>query len=165
MNRINQVVCALFAGVWMLPLAAQQFAYPAKGQTADQQKKDEYECYQWATQQSGFDPQKAAQQPAPPPQQQAAAPARGGRVKGAAKGAAAGSVVGHVGDVDSTDATRAGAAVGAMKGGAEQRKQRGAQQQAAAQQQQAATQQQQSGQANFQKARTACLEGRGYTVK
>jgi hypothetical protein len=164
MNRIKQVVCALLAGVWVLPLAAQQFVYPAKGQTADQQKKDEYECYQWATQQSGFDPQKAAQQPAPPPQQQAAAPASGGRLKGAAKGAAAGSVVGHVGDVDSTDATRAGAAVGAMKGGAQQRKQRAAQQQAAAQQQQTATQQQ-GGQANFQKARTACLEGRGYTIK
>ena len=165
MNRIKQVVCALLVGVWVLPLAAQQFVYPAKGQTADQQKKDEYECYQWATQQSGFDPQKASQQPAPPPQQQAAQPASGGAVKGAVKGAAVGSVVGHVGDVDSTDATRAGAAVGAMRGASQQRKQRAAQQQAAAQQQQAATQQQQGGQANFQKARTACLEGRGYTVK
>src|SRR5204863_3404444 len=146
----------LLAAVWVLPLAAQQYVYPAKGQTADQQKKDEYECYEWATQQSGFDPEKAAQQPAPPPQQQAAAPTGGGRARGAARGAAVGSVVGHVGDVDSTDAVRAGAAVGAMKGGAEQRHRRAAQQEAAAQQTQAATQQQQGGQANFQKARAAC---------
>src|SRR3954468_17833950 len=115
MNRIKQVVCALLVGVWVYPLAAQQVVYPAKGQTADQQKKDEYECYDWAAKQSGFDPTKAAPQAAPPPQQQAAAkPASGGRVRGAAKGAAVGSVVGHVGDVDSTDATKAGAAVGAM---------------------------------------------------
>ena len=164
MNQIRRVVCALFAGVWALPLAAQQYVYPAKGQTADQQKKDEYECYQWATQQTGFDPAKASQQATSPPQQ-AAKPQSGGRIKGAAKGAAAGSVVGHVGDVDSTDATRAGAAVGAMKGGAQQRKQRAAQQQAATQQQQAAAPQQQGSQANYQKARTACLEGRGYTIK
>ena len=35
---------------------AQQVVYPAKGQTADQQKKDESECYTWAVQQTGFDP-------------------------------------------------------------------------------------------------------------
>ena len=163
MNRIKQVVCALVVGVWAYPLAAQQVVYPAKGQTADQQKKDEYECYDWATKQSGFDPTKAAPQAAPPQQQAAAKPASGGRVRGAAKGAAVGSVVGHVGDVDSTDATKAGAAVGAMKGGAEQRKQRAAQQQQ--QQQQAAAKPQQAGEANYLKARAACLEGRGYTVQ
>jgi len=43
--------------------------------------------------------------------------------------------------------------------------QRSANRKAAAQQQQAAGQQQQAGQASFQKARSACLEGRGYTVK
>ena len=35
----------------------------------------------------------------------------------------------------------------------------------AQQQQQAATQQDQAGMAAYQKARAACLEGRGYTVK
>src|SRR5438105_819999 len=35
----------------------------------------------------------------------------------------------------------------------------------AQQQQQTATQQQQAGQSGFQKARSACLEGRGYSVK
>ena len=51
------VLCAA-AGVF-----AQQIVYPAKGQTPDQQKKDESECYTWAVQQTGFDPAK------PPPAQ------------------------------------------------------------------------------------------------
>ena len=45
---------------------AQQFVYPAKGQSPQQQKSDEAACYSWAVQQSGFDPAH------PPPQQQAA---------------------------------------------------------------------------------------------
>jgi hypothetical protein len=32
--------------------------YPAKGQSKDQQSKDEYACHQWAVQQTGFDPSK-----------------------------------------------------------------------------------------------------------
>ena len=62
--------------LWMLALsaalvsqaAAQQFVYPAKGQSPQQQKSDEAECYTWAVQQSGVDPAK------PQPQPQAAAP-------------------------------------------------------------------------------------------
>ena len=30
--------------------------FPAKGQTAQQQASDEYECHRWAVTQSGFDP-------------------------------------------------------------------------------------------------------------
>ena len=30
--------------------------YPSKGQTKDQQAKDEKECYQWAGEQTGIDP-------------------------------------------------------------------------------------------------------------
>src|SRR5881409_1397560 len=36
--------------------------YPSKGQTPDQQQKDEQECYNWAAQQTGFDPVAAKQQ-------------------------------------------------------------------------------------------------------
>ncbi len=39
-------------------------AYPARGQSADQQARDRYECHSWAVGQSGFDP--AAAQSAPP---------------------------------------------------------------------------------------------------
>jgi len=39
-------------------------AYPAKGQTAEQQSKDEGECYAWAKQQTGIDPAAVASAPA-----------------------------------------------------------------------------------------------------
>lgn len=139
---------------------AQTYVYPAKGQSAEQQQKDVADCKTWATQQTGFDPSKpapvaAASAPAPAP-----AP-KGGRVRGAA----AGATVAAITDNDVGDA----AAVGAIVGGSSQRRaqrQAGAQQQAAAQQQQAAASQQQAtSQANYAKAQSACLEGRGYTVK
>jgi hypothetical protein len=79
-------------------VAAAPVIYPANGQTAEQQSKDEGECQAWAKQNTGIDPLAiagTASQPAPvgaaPP------PAESGqRVKGAAKGAAAGAVVGAV---------------------------------------------------------------------
>ena len=138
----------------MPPAFAQQFVYPAKGQSAQQQKKDEAECHSWAVKQSGFDPAK------PPPPQQAAQPPTtatgttpGAGVRGAARGAVVGGIMGDAG---------AGAAAGAVAARGQSRRQNAA---AAQQQQQAATQQQQAGQAGFQKARSACLEGRGYSVK
>jgi hypothetical protein len=134
---------------------AQQFVYPAKGQSPQQQKKDEGECHVWAVQQSKYDPAN------PPPQTAAAAPPTtatgttpGAGVRGAARGAVVGEVVG--GDAGT------GAAVGAAAARGQSRRQNAAQ---ANQQQQAAAQQQQAGQAGYQKARAVCLEGRGYTVK
>ena len=35
------------------------FIYPQKGQSAEQQDKDKYECYNWAKTNSGFDPMAA----------------------------------------------------------------------------------------------------------
>lgn len=43
--------------------AQQQFVYPQKGQSAEHQKKDEYECHSWAMKQTGFNPTQAAQAP------------------------------------------------------------------------------------------------------
>ncbi len=130
--------------------AQQQFIYPAKGQSAEQQKKDEYECHQWAVQQTGFDPTKPASTPSTAPPKAA---------KGSAvKGAVAGAVVGEV----ASDNAGAGAAAGAVAGRAASRSQAAAQ---AQQQQQAAAQQTQQQQATYTRARAACLEGRGYTVK
>ncbi|AHL76951.1 hypothetical protein CH92_18440 [Stutzerimonas stutzeri] len=39
-------------------------AYPASGQSAEQQSRDRYECHTWSVSQSGFDP--ATAQSAPP---------------------------------------------------------------------------------------------------
>jgi len=140
-----------FAGA----VSAQQYVYPAKGQSPQQQKSDEAACQQWAVQQTGFDPAK------PQPQQQAAKPPTtatgttpGAGVRGAARGAVVGEVVGGN--------AGAGAAAGAAAARAQSRRQNAAAQQQAQQQNQAASQQQQ---AAFARARAACLEGRGYTVK
>lgn len=42
------------------PLYEPPIAYPAAGQSPEQQASDEYECHAWAVQQSGFDPSAAA---------------------------------------------------------------------------------------------------------
>ena len=49
---------AVLAGILIAaPVHAQEmFIYPSKGQSAAQQDKDKYECYNWAKGQTGFDP-------------------------------------------------------------------------------------------------------------
>jgi hypothetical protein len=36
--------------------ACKLYVFPSKGQSQQQQKKDEFECYKWAMEQSGVDP-------------------------------------------------------------------------------------------------------------
>ena len=134
--------------------AAQQYAYPAKGQSAEQQKKDEAECATWATGQTGVDPSKpSTTQAPPPPPTTATGVTPGAGARGAARGAVVGGIAGDSG---------AGAAAGAAAARGQSRRQNSQQQQQASQQQQQA---QGSQNAAYAKARAACLEGRGYTVK
>jgi hypothetical protein len=135
---------AAFAG----SVCAQQYVYPAKGQSPQQQKKDESACYSWAVQQTGFDPAKQQAPAAAPTTATGTTPGAGAR--GAVRGAVIGEAVG--GDAGT------GAAVGAAAARGQSRRQNAA----AQQQTQAASGQQQ---ANFGKARATCLEGKGYTVK
>jgi hypothetical protein len=128
--------------------SAQQFVYPAKGQSPEQQKQDESACYSWAVQQSGFDPAKQAAPAAPPTTATGTTPGAGAR--GAARGAVVGEIVG--GDAST------GAAVGAVAARGQSRRQNSA---AAGQANQASQQMN----ASFANARAACLEGKGYTVK
>jgi len=146
----------LLAAVFAAGAAAQSFVYPAKGQSPDKQKKDEGECHTWAVQQSKYDP--ANPPPAPVTTAQPNTTATGTTKGAGARGAARGAVVGEV----IADDASTGAAVGAAAARGQSRRQNNA---AAQQQTQAATQQSQAGMANYQKARAACLEGRGYTVK
>src|SRR3954470_18332780 len=106
MKPIHRWACIALAAA--LPAAAQQFAYPAKGQSPEKQKADEAECSTWATQQSGFDPSKPAAAPAaaPPPP----VTGSGARARGAAAGAAVGAITGN----DTGDAARAGAVAGGV---------------------------------------------------
>jgi hypothetical protein len=146
----------LTIGAAMLTLAlaatAQKPAvYPAKGQSASQQSKDDGECGKWAQQNSGVNPS------APPPAQAAAPPPpKGGR----AKGAAVGATVGAIGDNDVGNAAVKGAVVGGV---AQRNRARGQQEAAAAQNQQAQAQQQQD-MGKYYKSWGACMSGRGYSV-
>jgi hypothetical protein len=140
----------LSASIW----ASELYVYPAKNQTAEQQEKDKYECYQFGKTQTGFDPMAAPVASAPPPEK------KGGVVRGAAGGAAVGAAVGAVGG-DAGKGAGYGAAAGATVGMVRKNQSEKAQQQAQQQQQQAAQDQRN----NYDRAYSACLEGRGYTVK
>lgn len=133
------------------------YVFPAKDQSQEQQNKDENDCYKWAMDQSGVDPINPPKVEA----KQVDTNPDGTAVKGAAKGAAVGAAVGAIcGDAGK------GAAIGAIGGGLggiKAKKTTDAKQQAGADQ--AAQQQQQAYMDSFKKAYTACLEGKGYTVK
>jgi hypothetical protein len=135
------------------------YIYPAKGQSDEQIEKDKYECYQWASKESGFDPMQSQQATQPQPQQPTTSV--GGAGRGAAKGAAIGAVGGAIADNDVGRSAAIGAAVGGIAAGVRQRRQQLDQ----LQQQQAIAHQQSQQRANYNRAYGVCLEGRGYTVK
>lgn len=157
------------SGTWVLGLAvwcaaflvgvpapgAELYIYPNKGQSAEKQSRDRYECHGWAVQQTGFDPTMAEATQSPPPP-----PPRGGVFKGATRGAAVGAIGGAIGG-DAGKGAAIGAATGGVVGGMRQRQQAQGQQQAQANE----AAQQQSASAAYTRALSACLSGRGYTVK
>ncbi|MGB6606032.1 MAG: glycine zipper 2TM domain-containing protein [Steroidobacteraceae bacterium] len=142
------------------------YAYPLHGQTSEQQDRDHYECSQWSTQQTGFDPSAPGVPPhdrvmvasGPPPGTNTAIGAVAGALLGAviaprwqaAPAAIAGAVVG--GAIGST-ADAANAATNAQN----------ARTMAMANQQTAAAQEHNAG--NYRRALSACLDARGYSVK
>ena len=155
-GRVRLLALATVAGLLSASgAAAQSYVYPAKGQAPDQQKKDESACHTWAVDQSKFDP---ARPPPPPPAATAPTTATGTTPGAGARGAARGAIVGEI----VADDAGAGAAAGAVAGRGVSRRQNAAQkQQATAQHQQSVS----AGQEAYGRARQACLEGRGYSVR
>jgi Glycine zipper len=155
MRRRKIFACAVWIALLCSSVyAADVFVYPTKKQSKEQQEKDEFACHKWAKEKTGIDPMAPA----------AAAPVQsapqGGPVRGAAKGAAVGAIGGAIGG----NAGK-GAAVGAGVGGTlgAMRRARSQRQQAEALQEHYAAQK--DAQGTFLRAFTACMEGRGYTVK
>ncbi len=133
------------------------YVFPAKGQSKQQQKKDEFECYQWAMEQSGIDPLNLPKVEAAPAQ----SGPTGGAVKGGAKGAAAGAAIGAI----AGDAGQ-GAAIGAVAGGVSGRRAGKKQQKQQNQQAQTdAASKEKEMKDSFVKGFSACIEGKGYTIK
>lgn len=129
--------------------------YPAKGQSAQQQDRDRYECYEWARGQSGFDP-------AQPTQPASISPASASRTPAAmAGGAIGGAAIAELTHNDPGHGAAAGALGAAMIGRVREQQMAQARQQQAAQQQSARSQQR----AIYDRAFGACMEARGYTVR
>jgi Glycine zipper 2TM domain len=146
------------------------YAYPLHGQPPEQQDRDHYECSQWATQQTGFDPSAPGVPPhqrihvvsaGPPPGTNTAIGAVAGAILGAAiaprwqaapaalAGAVVGGAIGSTADASNAQANMANA--------------QQAQVQAVQDRRAAALQEQKA--ANYRRAIGACLDARGYSVR
>ncbi|HSB97057.1 MAG TPA: glycine zipper family protein [Spongiibacteraceae bacterium] len=132
--------------------AQQPIIYPAKGQSASQQKSDEAQCGVWAKDNTGVDPVVLASTPTAAPQTQPG----GQRLAGAARGALAGTAIGAVAG-DTGKGAAIGATAGVIAGGRAARRDRAAAEQDARNVNQGAMN-------TYFRAYSACMEGRGYTV-
>jgi hypothetical protein len=147
-------------------LLSQLYFYPKVGQTNEQQSRDHYECYNWAMSQTGFDPgqssiptdQRVRVVPMPPPGHDTATLAIAGAVLGALIGgprhAVGGALIGASG----------GAIAGAASDSARMEYARQQEEAYAARDRTRDTQLE--AKANgFRRAMSACMEGRGYSVR
>lgn len=138
------------------------YAYPENGQSADQQSRDRYECSLWAVHQTGFDPSA----PNVPPQDRvvASGPPPG---TGTAIGAIAGAVLGAAisPEWDRGAGAVFGGLTGAMIGSASDasRAQQNEMEMSEQERQQAVAMAQKA--SDYRRALSACLSGRGYSVK
>lgn len=145
------------------PPSSEVYAYPLHGQSAQQQDRDHYECSQWATQQTGFDPSA----PGVPPHERvrvvSAGPPPG---TGTAVGAVTGAVIGAA--IARPWETATGALAGAVVGGAigssvDAANAQQARTVAVSDRRQVAIQEQKA--SNYRRAIGACLDARGYSVR
>jgi hypothetical protein len=143
--------------------AQEPFIYPAKGQSAQQQEKDQYECYAWAKSNSGFDPMAVPRTSTPPPS--GGTNVAGSAVRGAAGGAAIGAAAGAI----AGGKAGKGAAIGAASGGMLRGMGAAGQNQQASNDRRAWEQREAANYATnrekYDRAFAACMTGRGYTVK
>ena len=149
----------------MVPLT-QLYFYPKEGQTNEQQSRDHYECYNWAVKQTGFDPgqseiptnQRVRVVPMPPPGHDTATLAIAGAVLGALIGgprhAVGGALIG----------ASSGAIAGAASDSARLESAR-QQEEAYAARDEARDTQLEAKARGFRRAMSACMEGRGYSVR
>jgi hypothetical protein len=160
-KRKKIVLMAFIAAIifsFTIASAQQTFIYPNQGQSPEQQSRDEFECQQWAKNQTGVDPHQLAQQQTNAPETQ-----KRQVLGGAARGAAIGAVGGAI--ADSGDGAKKGAAIGAgvgATGGVIKKRQ---QEQQHVQSHEQANQQRKNLMDTYNRAYSACLEGRGYTVR
>ncbi|WP_455221007.1 hypothetical protein [Kaarinaea lacus] len=142
------------------------YFYPTRGQSEAQQDRDRYECYLWAVKQSGFDPGQAQLAPHQRIEVKPAAPPGADTAAGAATGAIIGSIVAphHDRGFGLVFGALTGAMIGAASDAARQEEAERVQQQYDAREVQRYTRMEKQAR-DYQRAMTACLEGRGYSVR
>ena len=169
--------CCGFATLYLLFSTAVNgqdiYVYPAKKQTNEQLAEDRFACHRWAVDESGFDPSsidgvelpRTVRVPVPKNE------AKGAANKGAVTGAVVGGVIGSH-DGDTAEGAVIGALLGTMAGAAiEDKGHRKAVAEAEAEAKRQADEIAKSKaelalrKSNYRRALTACLEGRGYTVR
>jgi hypothetical protein len=160
-NRAPQLRASLLAGALSAiaiaasagaatDLAELQVA-PQRGQSAEQARRDRYECHNWAVEQTGVVPQAAPAEDEADNDQRARRAERIDRVlRGAAIGAGIGGLVRSVQRKNPSNGVLAGAAVGAAVGASTVRTQG------------ESVEDEESNE--YLRALSACLEGRGYSV-
>ncbi|RLA35378.1 MAG: hypothetical protein DRR11_00210 [Gammaproteobacteria bacterium] len=158
LNFRNCLVATLLgACISSVGLAQELMIFPNNDQSKEKQEEDKFACYSWAKGETGFDPMAPPTVTEAPPQQQAQ---KGGVARGAVRGAALGQIIG--GDSDST---WTGAAAGAVGGGMRRNDQKRNEQQQQQQWEQEQAQIYADKRNRYNRAYSACLEGKDYTVR
>ena len=137
------------------------FVYPARGQSAGQQKKDEDACYGWAETNTGLTLVAGEVDAAAAGKASAEGVGQGKVARGAATGTAAGLAIGAI-TGNAGRGVAVGAVAGSLRGVRGRTNARKAAGQSGAQQ---AVQANQQAVDQFKKAASACLEARGYSVR
>ena len=143
--------------------AQEMFIYPSKGQSAAQQDKDKYECYNWAKGQTGFDPMAPPKTRTPPPSGGGKSVA-GGAVTGAALGAGVGAIGGAIGGKAGKGAA-IGAGAGGLLGGMSAAGQNAKASDARRDWERQEANRYAAARGQYNRAFATCMEGRGYAVK
>lgn len=147
-------------------IAQEPIIYPAQGQSQDQLEKDKFECYTWAKGETGFDPMQMPTASSPAPSQEKKS-VGGSALKGGAVGGIGGAVIGGI--AGGKKKAKKGALIGGLTGGAlggarSSRQNRQAEQDRNQWEKQETNKYMQQ-RNDYNRAYSACLSGRGYTVK
>lgn len=168
MKRFKLAVIVPALLVLLIPCSHAQdlIVFPAQGQSAEQTEQDKFACYNWAKGQTGFDPMQMPTASSPPPSGEKKS-VGGSTLRGGVAGGAAGAIIGGI--ASGKKGAKRGAAIGGLSGGAlggmrsssqnrqvDQQRKQWEQQQANRYMQQRNT---------YNRAYSACMEGKGYTVK
>lgn len=158
MNRAAQAAAIVFATLLGsgTVLASDLYVYPKEGQSAEQTDKDKYECYQWAKNDTGFDPMATPTTTTSVPGGQSKS---GTLVKGGLGGAALGGLL------SGKSGAKKGALAGGLLGGVYQHQHNTQVETERRQWEQRESANYANNRNNYNRAYAACLEGRGYSVK